>query len=195
MTPSSRFVSEPASSQSKLTREQILGALEALNRALAERNTMGEVCLFGGAVMVLAFNARPATKDVDAIFHPAALVRELARQVGESAGLPLNWLNDGVKGYVSARHEVQPGPLPQFDHLRLTMPTPEYLLAMNCLASRIGAGAGESDDTADIAFLIRHLEVKTPEAVMDIVSAYYPPQKIPVKAQFLVESLFEEGRV
>ena len=188
-------MSEPPSSEIRLTREQILAALEALDRALEEREVVGELCLFGGAVMVLAFNARLATKDVDALFRPAALVRELARQVGEVTNLPANWLNDGVKGYLSARHEVVPGPLPQFDHLRLTMPTPEYLLAMKCLASRIGAGAGEADDTSDIAFLIRNLELRTPEAVMDIVTAYYPPQQIPAKAQFLVESLFEEGRV
>jgi hypothetical protein len=188
-------VSEPTSSQSRLTREQILAALEALNRALAAREVMGELCLFGGAVMVLAFNARLATKDVDAVFQPAALVRQLAGLVGEAAGLPANWLNDGVKGYLSARHEVVPGPLPQFDHLRLIMPTPEYLLAMKCLASRIGAGAGEADDTADIAFLIRHLELRSPGEVMDIVTSYYPPRQIPVKAQFLVETLFEERRV
>jgi len=188
-------VSESTSGQSKLTREQILKALDELNRALAEREVIGEVCLFGGAVMVLAFNARLATKDVDAVFHPANVVRELAHQVSGSNGLPVNWLNDGVKGYLSARHEVTSGPLPQFDHLRLTMPTAEYLLAMKCLASRIGAGAGEADDTADIAFLIRHLGLRSSQAVMDIVSVYYPPQRIPVKAQFLVESLFEEGRV
>ena len=188
-------MSEQPSSETRLTREQILAALEALNRALAEREVIGELCVFGGAVMVLAFNARLATKDVDAVFQPAALVRELARQVGEVAGLPANWLNDGVKGYLSARHEVVAGPLPQFEHLRLTMPTAEYLLAMKCLASRIGAGAGEADDTSDIAFLIRHLELRSPRAVMDIVTAYYPPRQIPVKAQFLVDSLFEEGRV
>ena len=188
-------MSEPTSSQSRLTREQILAALEALNRALAERGVVGELCLFGGAVMVLAFNARLATKDVDAVFEPAGLVRELARRVGEGAGLPANWLNDGVKGYLSSRHEVAPGPLPQFDHLRVTMPTAEYLLAMKCLASRIGAGAGEADDTADIAFLIRHLKLRNPAAVMDIVTSYYPPRQVPVKAQFLVEALFEEGRV
>jgi hypothetical protein len=189
------IVSEAASGQSRLTREQILAALNALNRVLAERGVVGELCLFGGAVMVLAFNARLATKDVDAVFQPANVVRELARQVGESAGLPPTWLNDGVKGYLSTRHDIIPGPLPQFDHLRLLMPTAEYLLAMKCLASRIGAGSGEADDTADIAFLIRHLELKTPEAVMDVVSGYYPSEQIPVKAQFLVESLFEEGRV
>jgi methylmalonyl-CoA mutase cobalamin-binding subunit len=92
-------VSEPTPGHSSLTREQILAALNALNRALAESGVMGEICLFGGTVMVLAFNARLGTKDVDAVFQPATAVRDLARQVGESVGLPSNWLNDGVKGY------------------------------------------------------------------------------------------------
>ena len=44
--------------------------------------------------------------------------------------LPADWLNDGVKGFISTRHETTTGNLPQFPHLRLTMPVPEYLLAM-----------------------------------------------------------------
>lgn len=181
--------------QSKLTREQIIDALESLDRALAERGVLGEICIFGGAVMVLAFNARLATKDVDAVFQPAAVVRELVAHVAEARDWPPNRLNAGVKGCLSARQEVIEGNLPQFEHLRLTMPTAEYLLAMKCLASRIGAGEGEADDISDIAFLIRHLKLDSPVSVMDVVSAYYPPNQVPVKAKFLVESLFEEGRV
>ena len=51
-------------------------ALSELDAALARRGIKGEVCLFGGAVMVLAFQARQSTRDVDAIFAPAAIVRE-----------------------------------------------------------------------------------------------------------------------
>lgn len=177
-----------------MSRDEIVAALAALDHELAGRGVVGEVCLFGGAVMVLAFNARLATKDVDAVFQPAAVIRELAARVGAASNLPANWLNDGVKGFLSARHEVTAGGLPQFPHLRLTMPTAEYLLAMKCLASRIGSVAGEADDTTDITFLIRHLGLRSADAVMDIVTAYYPPNQVPVKAKFLVESLFEEGR-
>ena len=133
-----------------MSREEILAALVALDRELAGHGVVGEVCLFGGAVMVLAFNARLATQDVDAVFQPAAIMRELAAHVGAAANLPTDWLNDGVKGFLSARHEVTAGNLPQFPNLRLTMPTAEYLLAMKCLASRLGSAAGEADDTADI---------------------------------------------
>ena len=178
-----------------MSREEILAALAALDRELAACGVVGEVCLFGGAVMVLAFNARLATKDVDAVFQPATVIRELAARVAATTNLPPDWLNDGVKGFLSARHEVTAGGLPQFPHLRLTMPTAEYLLAMKCLASRLGSSAGEADDTADIVFLTRHLGLRSATAVMDIVTAYYPPNQVPVKAKFLVESLFEEGRV
>jgi hypothetical protein len=115
--------------------------------------------------------------------------------VGAAHALPEHWLNDAAKEYVSARHDLTAAGLPQFPHLRLLMPAPEYLLAMKCLASRIGSVEGGTDDVSDIAFLIRHLKLGSAAAVMDIVSAYYPANRIPVKAQFLVEGLFAEGIV
>jgi hypothetical protein len=180
---------------STLTREQILAALEALSDELGRRDVTGEICLFGGTVMVLAFTARLTTKDVDAIFQPAQTIRELARRIAEARRLPADWLNDGVKGFVSTRHETMAGNLPQFPHLRLTMPVPEYLLAMKCMAARIGATTDEPSDVADIRFLVRHLNLRSAHEVLDLVGQYYPVNRIPVKTQYLVEGLFEEGKV
>ena len=53
-----------------LDRETIILALRRLSELLRERGVQGEICLFGGTAMVLAFNARERTKDVDAVFHP-----------------------------------------------------------------------------------------------------------------------------
>src|SRR5882672_705595 len=58
-------------SGSDLTREALLNALRALSDELGDRGVTGEICLFGGTVMVLAFSARVATKDIDALFKPA----------------------------------------------------------------------------------------------------------------------------
>lgn len=183
------------SSNFALSREQILKALQALSDELGRRDATGELCLMGGTVMVLAFSARVSTKDVDAIFQPTQIIRDAARIVGAAHALPEHWLNDAAKGYVSARHDITAAGLPQFPHLRLLMPTPEYLLAMKCMASRIGSVEGEMDDVGDIVFLIRHLKLNSPAAVMNIVAAYYPANRVPVKAQFLVEGLFAEGRI
>ncbi len=184
-----------ARQHSALTRKEILGALEALSDGLGERGITGELCIFGGAVMVLAFNARVATKDVDAVFQPAALVRELARRIGEFKGLPVDWLNDGVKGFTSSLQDVTAGNLPQFAHLRVTMPVPEYLLAMKCMAARIGGIGDEPSDVADIVFLIRHLGLRPADEVLKLVAKYYPKELIAPKTQYLIEGLFEEGKV
>src|SRR5262249_54359698 len=139
-----------------LTREQILRALRALSDELGEQGITGEICLFGGSVMILAFTARLTTKDVDAVFQPTQTIRELANRIADEQHLPANWLNDGVKGYLSERHETTTGNLPQFAHLRMTMPVPEYLLAMKCMAARIGGARDEPSDVSDVIFLSRH---------------------------------------
>jgi len=180
---------------SVLTREAILRALQTLSEKLGTQGVTGEICLFGGTVMVLAFTARLTTKDVDALFQPTQTIRELARRIADEQHLPADWLNDGVKGFISARHETAAGNLPQFPHLRLTMPVPEYLLAMKCMAARIAGTEGEPSDVADIIFLIRHLKLKTGKDVLDLVGQYYSANRISVRTQYLVEGLFDEGKI
>ncbi len=188
-------MSAPQPIGSALTREAILRALSSLSDELGKQGVTGELCLFGGTVMVLAFTARLSTKDVDALFQPTPLIRNLASRIAEEQDLPTDWLNDGVKGFVSARHETTAGNLPQFPHLRLTMPVPEYLLAMKCMAARIGGTTDEPSDVTDIIFLIRHLKLNSAKEALDLVGQYYPTNRIPVKTQYLVEGLFEEGNV
>ena len=173
-----------------LDRDAILGAFERLAALLRERGVEGEVCLLGGTVMVLAFRSRPATKDVDAIFQPAALVRELARTVAAERELPSDWLNDGAKGFISTRHETTAADLPQFEGLRLTAPTPEYMLAMKCMASRIGAGPGDPGDVADISYLVAHLGLRSAAEALGIVTRYYQEDLVPPRAVYLLEDLF-----
>jgi len=170
----------------------ITRALGRLAELLKDRGAHGEICLLGGTIMVLAFKARPATRDVDAIFHPAQLIRELAQEVEREHDLPENWLNDGAKGYISATHTTTERDLPQFDNLRIVAPTPEYLLAMKCMASRIASEGGQRSDVADIEFLIKHLGLTNAEDAMAIVQRYYPPERIPVRAQYLLEDIFSQ---
>lgn len=180
---------------SGLDRDAILGALQRLSDDLGARGVTGEICLCGGAVMVLAFSARVSTRDVDAIFHPPQLIRELSARIGDELRLPQDWLNDGVKGFVSARHETATGNLPQFPNLRITMPVPEYLLAMKCMAARVGGPGGEQSDIPDIVLLVRRIGLKSPGAVLELVAQYYPAQQIPPRTRYLIEGLFEEGSV
>lgn len=52
--------------------------------------------------MVLGFEARKATKDVDVVIRApaAAIVRQLAAELAEELGWSADWLNDAAKGFV-----------------------------------------------------------------------------------------------
>lgn len=177
----------------ELTSEMVHTALRRLNEALRRQEVRGEICLFGGAVMVLAFNARPSTKDVDAVFHPTADLRQAAELVRQDLDLPEGWLNDGVKGWLSSQGETTEAGLPQFSHLRLTRPTATYLLAMKCLAARAPGPEGKGD-RPDIVALIQHLGLTDPAQVFALLARYYPSRQILPKTEFLVREIFDELR-
>ena len=62
-------MSAPQPTGSALTREAILQALGSLSEELGKQRVTGELCLFGGTVMGLAFTARVSTKDVLAQYY------------------------------------------------------------------------------------------------------------------------------
>lgn len=84
-----------------LTARDIRNAFEALAKELARQGHKAEIAIAGGAALVLLFDARLSTKDVDAVFlTPAAnVVRNAALAIAERLDLPADWLNDGAKGY------------------------------------------------------------------------------------------------
>jgi hypothetical protein len=159
-----------------LTQTDLRRLFELLNEELKRSGTRGEMFLVGGAVMCLAYATRPSTQDVDAVFRPPAQVREAAARVATRARVKTDWLNDAVKGYMSSRGDF--APFLELDHLRIMMAQPEYLLAMKCLAMRIGA---EFHDEDDVRFLLRLLEIRGYDGAVTIITKYYPLERFPQK--------------
>ncbi len=167
-----------------LDRKSILRLLKALNAELKLMGVIGEVVLCGGAVMCLVFDARKATKDVDAIFHPTREMRRAIRAVAGRFALPPDWLNDAAKGFFHAeppREEVL-----NLSHLRVWAPGADYMLAMKCVAARF-----DTHDRDDVKFLIEHLGLKTEDEVFSLIEKYYPRRLVPAKSRFLVEEIFQ----
>ena len=157
---------------------------ELLNKALRDEGIEGELFVVGGAVMCLAYAARPSTQDVDAFFRPAREIRTAAARVAVEAGLSPDWLNDGVKGFLSERGEF--APFLELDHLRVMVAQPEYLLAMKCLAMRIGA---EFHDEDDVRYLLRHLDIRGYEQAVAVITRYYPLERFPQKTLYALADL------
>ncbi len=170
-----------------LTQSDIRRLFELLNEDLAKSTTHAELFLVGGAVMCLAYGARSSTEDVDALFRPSIEVRQAAARVATRAGLADDWLNDGVKGFMSTQADF--APFLEMDYLRVMVAQPSYLLAMKCLAMRIGA---EFHDEDDIRYLLRHLDIRTYEQAISVISKYYPLDRFPQKTLYALTELLPQ---
>ena len=173
----------------RLPKDLILQALAALDVECVKRGIAGEICIYGGAAMVLVFDARSSTRDVDAVFQPKKEIREAALAVSNDLGLPPDWLNDGVKGFLSDKGEFSRDSisgLEKLGNLRIVWPTPEYILAMKCMAARMD---DSSKDREDVAFLVHHLGLETVEAVLAIVERFFPKERIHIKTRYFIEEI------
>ncbi len=162
---------------------EIVAYLQELNDELSALEVVGEACLYGGAVMCVVYQARPSTKDVDAIFQPTLQMRQAVERVAKRHDLRPDWLNDAVKGFVVQHPQRILFDLP---NLKVYVPEPDYLLAMKTLAARV-----EGTDQEDVRFLIELLGLASAEEVFTILEKYYPRQRIKPATQFFVEEIFE----
>ena len=154
-----------------------------------------ELAVYGGSALLLTLNRRVATRDVDAVFEKDKdFVKRIAGEMAAEFGWDENWLNDGVKGWLSAYDsdakrlfktypsEDQPG-------LRVFVPKPEYLFAMKCRAMRVG-GIEASSDIADIKRLARDIGITSSEQALALVETFYPQGQLEPKTRFGLEEIF-----
>ncbi|HEY3487550.1 MAG TPA: DUF6036 family nucleotidyltransferase [Gammaproteobacteria bacterium] len=167
-----------------LDKKDIERLFQQLNRQLQTENARGELYLVGGAVMCLVYQARESTRDIDAFFRPAKQLRTAAARVALENDLPETWLNDGVKGFLSAEGSFSN--YMELSNLKVYAADPAYLLAMKCLAARIGE---EFHDIDDIRYLLRYLNISQPAEAKEVITRYYPLEKFPQKTLYLLEEL------
>jgi hypothetical protein len=143
-----------------------------------------ELLLMGGAAMVLMYDARSSTRDVDVLVlspQEVRIVRELAGQVAEEHDLPPDWLNDGAKGYLVG---VSYGtPVFTAPGIVVRSPAITQLLAMKLSAWR------DDVDIEDARQLLRSM-TGDQEQVWATVEPYLVPGS-ELKAQYAFLDLWE----
>jgi hypothetical protein len=92
-----------------LGRNGFFSAFELLDDELGRMGIDADLFIVGGAAMAVAYDARWATTDVDAVFVPSKEVRIAASRVAQERGLEEDWLNDGVKGFLPGEDVEQVG--------------------------------------------------------------------------------------
>lgn len=166
----------------------IIRALERLGGLAAEQGHKIELVIVGGALMVLAYDARPSTRDVDVAIidpHAAGYVRALAATVAMEFGWAEDWLNDGAKGYLVG---LSPGPvILAAPGIEVRSPSVAQLLAMKLSAWR---------DDVDIEDARRLLQELPGSLHRDEVWQSISPFLVPgseLKAQYAFADLWEDA--
>lgn len=155
-----------------------------------------EISIYGGAALGLVWNLREFTRDVDAVIHgDSTYLRQAAQAVAIERGWPDDWLNDGVKGFLSASPSLsfwRDFPSIEKPGIRVFIPSAEYLFAMKAMAMRIGDPTS-ARDIDDLRALGAMIGIMNPEQAIALVLQYYPAGRISPKTQFGLQELFDAG--
>ena len=158
-----------------------------------------DVAVYGGSALMLASNFRVATLDVDAVVEgDPSTIERLAKGIAQKRGWPLDWLNDGVRTYLSPNvnglkehHTLfRAYPSEQEPGLRVFVPTSEYLLAMKLMAMRIDPVGGRSD-VNDIINLVEVVGLDSADEAIEFAAAFYPEARISGRLRLGIRELWK----
>jgi hypothetical protein len=172
-------------------------ALAELGRRSYEAGRTVEIAVYGGSALLLTLNRQVNTRDVDAVFERNKdFVKKLAAEIAADCGWDENWLNDGVKGWLSAidadpavKFLFKTYPSEERPGLRVFVAKPEYLFAMKCRAMRLG-GVDSSSDLEDIKLLAQAIGITGSRDALALVEKYYPRNLLEPKTRFGLEEIF-----
>lgn len=192
-----------------LTAADLHDAFMELGTRAKREGKVIDVAIYGGSALMLASNFRVATRDVDAVAEGGQdTIARLAEEIARARGWPGDWLNDGVRTYLSPNVDglqdnhllLRAYPTEQEPGLRVFVPSAEYILAMKLMAMRLDP-SGDKSDLTDIINLIAVVGIKTPEELIDFAANFYPEAKISARLCLGIRELWrikdsfkQEGR-
>jgi hypothetical protein len=116
------------------------------------------------------------------VFEPKISIYAAAARVADELGLPEDWLNDAVKGYLPGP-DADSRPLPEIRGIEVSTASPRYLLAMKLMAMRFG------EDDEDIQILLRECGLRSSEEALELLRSMYPLQEPPLKTRLFLEEI------
>jgi len=181
------------------TAERLREAITELGQLAYDAGRVIDVAIYDGSCLMLVSNFRIATADVDAVAaEDQGFLDNLAQKVAARHGWPRDWLNDGVRTYLSpqvegfAQHTLfRTYPREETPGLRVFVPGAEYILAMKLMALRLDPG-GERNDLEDILNLMRVAGLKEKADILQFAGRFYPEARTSGRLALAVDHLWNE---
>lgn len=152
----------------KVSKELFLEILEVLDEKLGENKMELTLNIYGGTVMMACFDARPATKDIDALFETSQLIDNILLDIAETYNLDKDWINQDIKEPLKYIRNQNLKEIYTFKNLKVFAPSAEQMLAMKILSAR----PEPYKDFTDAEYLINYLKIERLDQVINIYDKY-----------------------
>ncbi len=159
--------------------EEVREHLEALVARLTRAGAEVRILLVGGAALSFYYDRHQGTADVDAAGRPRDLVLSHAAALAEEKGLRPDWFNEEAT-FFFPHEDITSHVVIERGTVRVEVAEPEFLLAMKLRACR------PQKDLADLAFLLRHCDVRSVEEAIEWLERFYPEEELSARDQAVV---------
>lgn len=184
-----------------LDRETIERAFRLMGQYLLDRKALGEIAIYGGSAILLQFDWRKASRDVDARVtseRSHGLVIDAAASAATQLGLPRSWLSENVAMYArrgereADRISLGVYPSPERFGLRVTAAKPSYILAMKLKA--LERATIDDRDYEDAVNLSIECGVSGADELREVFRQFFPDEDLPPRAALRLEELTADIR-
>lgn len=155
-----------------MNKDKLLEIFDYLNERLKENQLHLEITIYGGSIMTLVYDNRPATKDIDCVLSEinSNLLENILEITKFTFNLSNNWINEEIKDPLKSILKEDKETYKVYSNLKILKPKAHQLLAMKILAAR----PEPAKDFIDAYILCRDLNITTKEELLDIFSKYIP---------------------
>ena len=155
-----------------LDKNKLLKIFDYLNKRLKENQLNLEITIYGGSIMTLVYDSRPATKDIDCVFNEInyKLLENILDLTQSIFGLSDGWINEEIKEPLKYILKEDKETYKSYSNLKILKPKAEQLLAMKILAAR----PKPAKDFVDAYILCKDLNVDTKAELLEIIATYVP---------------------
>lgn len=155
-----------------MDKDKLLKIFDYLNERLKENQLQLEITIYGGSIMTMVYDNRPATKDIDCIFNEinSKLLKNILDLTQFTFNLSDDWINEEVKEPLKSLIKEDKETYKVYSNLKILKPKAKQLLAMKVLAAR----PEPAKDFIDAYILCKDLNITTKKELLDIVLDYIP---------------------
>lgn len=155
-----------------MDKNKLLKIFDYLNERLKENQLQLEITIYGGSIMTMVYDNRPATKDIDCVFSKTntSLLKNILEITKFTFHLSNNWINEEIKEPLKSIIKEDIETYKKYSNLKILKPKAEQLLAMKILAAR----PEPAKDFIDAYILCKDLNITTKNKLMEVIAEYVP---------------------